>query len=180
MWICFHLQFIPASPFRNHPATFTSAVLSGGNSCQHQVSWRMPGSTSPSPLALSHLIANLGTPLPAAAQDARQAQSTATPIQACDRHHRREPHLRPRFRHLQADAAAKPSPTCSPKGIVNADGTPGPNFSLGQPVRCHRFQCRTAIRLSPPDNVDLPRAAPGACRRLHHPAVPRCRDRQGV
>src|SRR5579885_2677937 len=78
--------------------------------------------------SLFALIANLGTPLAADAQDAAKF-TTATPIK----------HViviigeNRTFDHVFATYQPRSGETVSnllSKGIVNADGTPGPNFSL--------------------------------------------------
>jgi phospholipase C len=74
------------------------------------------------------IIANLGTPIPAAAQDAAATLTTATPIK----------HViviigeNRTFDHVFATYQPKSGETVSnllSKGIVNADGAPGPNFA---------------------------------------------------
>ena len=75
--------------------------------------------------SLFALIANLGSPLPAAAQDA----PTATPIKhviVIIGENRTFDHV---FATYQPVAGESVSNLLS-KGIVNADGTPGPNFAL--------------------------------------------------
>ena len=76
-------------------------------------------------VSLFALIANLGAPVPAAAQNPK----TATPIK----------HViviigeNRSFDHVYATYKPKPGETVSnllSKGIVNADGTPGPNYAL--------------------------------------------------
>jgi phospholipase C len=88
--------------------------------------------------SLVALIANLGAPIPASAQDPVSSQrtstirhaATASPIQ----------HViviigeNRTFDHVFATYQPKPGNTVDnllSKGIVNVDGTPGPNFSLG-------------------------------------------------
>src|SRR5271163_4049565 len=79
--------------------------------------------------SLFALIANLGASLPAAAQDKNNQPSTASPIQ----------HViviigeNRSFDHVFATYKPKSGETVSnllSKGIVNVDGTPGPNYSL--------------------------------------------------
>src|ERR1700730_600841 len=78
--------------------------------------------------SLVALIANLGAPLPVAAQD-RDKHSTATPIQhviVIIGENRTFDHV---FATYQPRHGERVSNLLS-KGIVNADGTPGPNFFL--------------------------------------------------
>ena len=79
-------------------------------------------------VSLFAIVANLGAPLPAAAQDPARESKTTTPIK----------HViviigeNRTFDHIFATYQPTSSETVSnllSKGIVNADGTPGPNFS---------------------------------------------------
>jgi len=79
--------------------------------------------------SLFALIANLGASLPATAQEKSNTPSTASPIQ----------HViviigeNRSFDHVFATYQPKPGETVSnllSKGIINIDGTPGPNYSL--------------------------------------------------
>ena len=84
------------------------------------------------------IIANLGTPIPAAAQDAAAILTTATPIK----------HViviigeNRTFDHVFATYQPKSGETVSnllSKGIVNADGTPGPSFAQSAPPAADTF-----------------------------------------
>src|ERR1035437_1507522 len=79
--------------------------------------------------SLVALVANLGSPLPVSAQDSAK-DSTTTPIK----------HViviigeNRTFDHVFATYQPRSGETVSnllSKGIVNSDGTPGPNFSYG-------------------------------------------------
>ncbi len=100
--------------------------------------------------SLLALFANLGTPLPASAQ----APKTATPIQ----------HViviigeNRTFDHVFATYKPVAGQTVSnllSKGIVNSDGTPGPNFTLAQQSEATDSKPNTFL-MSPPDNVTYP------------------------
>src|SRR5258708_1034090 len=76
--------------------------------------------------SLFALVANLGAPLSAAAQD---PQSTATPIKhviVIIGENRTFDHVFATYKPTSGDTVSN----LLSKGIVNADGTPGPNFSL--------------------------------------------------
>jgi phospholipase C len=101
--------------------------------------------------SLFALIANLGAPPSAAAQD---QPSTATPIK----------HViviigeNRTFDHVFATYKPKSSDTVSnllSKGIVNEDGTPGPNFPLAAQSSAVDSKPDTYL-LSPPDSVTYP------------------------
>ena len=101
--------------------------------------------------SLVGLIANLGAPLSAAAQD---QPSTASPIK----------HViviigeNRTFDHIFATYKPKSSDTVSnllSKGIVNEDGTPGPNFPLAAQSSAVDSKPDTYL-LSPPDSVTYP------------------------
>src|SRR5579862_7925750 len=79
--------------------------------------------------SLFGLIVNLGAPVPAAAQNAVKKPTTATPIQhviVIVGENRSFDHL---FATYQPPSGQTVDNLLS-KGIVNVDGTPGPNFSL--------------------------------------------------
>ena len=79
--------------------------------------------------SLVGLIANLGTPIPVAAQDAAAKLTTTTPIKhviVIIGENRTFDHI---FATYQPVAGETVSNLLS-KGIVNSDGTPGPNFSM--------------------------------------------------
>jgi phospholipase C len=100
--------------------------------------------------SLVALIANLGTPLPAASQD-RPKRATATPIE----------HViviigeNRTFDHVFATYKPKSGQSVSnllSKGIVNEDGTPGPNFALAAQSSADDTHSE-GYRLSPSDNI---------------------------
>jgi phospholipase C len=100
--------------------------------------------------SLIALVANLGTPLPVAAQ----TPTTTTPIQ----------HViviigeNRTFDHVFATYKPVAGQTVSnllSKGIVNADGTPGPNFPLAYQSEATDSKPSTYL-LNPPDNVTYP------------------------
>jgi phospholipase C len=97
------------------------------------------------------IIANLGTPIPAAAQDAAANFTTATPIK----------HViviigeNRTFDHVFATYKPRAGETVSnllSKGIVNADGTPGPNFSQAAQSTANDSSS-DGFQLSPSDNT---------------------------
>ena len=97
--------------------------------------------------SLVALFANLGTPLPVAAQDA----ATATPIK----------HViviigeNRTFDHIFATYQPRAGQTISnllSKGIVNADGTPGPNFALASQSSANDSST-DGYQLNPSDNT---------------------------
>ncbi len=96
-------------------------------------------------VSLVALTANLGAPLPAAAQD---HPSTASPIQhviIIIGENRTFDHVFATYQPIQGSVSNLLS-----KGIVNADGTPGPNFSLASQSSASDT---TTYQLNPPDNV---------------------------
>ena len=103
--------------------------------------------------SLVALVANLGSPLPVAAQDSAK-DSTATPIK----------HViviigeNRTFDHVFATYQPRSDDTVSnllSKGIVNSDGTPGPNFSLASQSAA-TDSTADGYKLSPPGNVAYP------------------------
>jgi phospholipase C len=97
------------------------------------------------------IIANLGTPIPAAAQEAAANFTTATPIK----------HViviigeNRTFDHVFATYKPRAGETVSnllSKGIVNADGTPGPNFSQAAQSTANDSSS-DGFQLSPSDNT---------------------------
>src|SRR5579862_3303651 len=103
--------------------------------------------------SLIALIANLGAPFSAAAED-RDKHSTATPIK----------HViviigeNRTFDHVFATYKPKGNETISnllSKGIVNEDGTPGPNFPVAAQSSAVDSKPNTYL-LNPPDNVNYP------------------------
>src|ERR1700680_631261 len=126
LWIIFHLQFIPASPVCNRcPATFSMQVIQEENmfapAFLAKARQQLAVATS-----LFAIIANVRTPLPAAAEDHEKHGGTATPIK----------HLiiiigeNRTFDHVFATYQPRSKDSVSnliSKGIINADGTPGPN-----------------------------------------------------
>jgi phospholipase C len=103
--------------------------------------------------SLVALIANLGTPLPVSAQDAAQ-EPTATPIKhviVIIGENRTFDHV---FATYQPASGETVSNLLS-KGIVNTDGTPGPNFSLASQSAASDTSA-DGYKLSPPGNVAYP------------------------
>jgi phospholipase C len=103
--------------------------------------------------SLVALVANLGSPLPVAAQDSAK-DSTATPIK----------HViviigeNRTFDHVFATYQPRSGETVSnllSKGIVNSDGTPGPNFSMASQSAATDTSA-TGYQLSPSGNVAYP------------------------
>ena len=100
--------------------------------------------------SLFALIANLGTPIPAAAQDAAKL-TTTTPIKhviVIIGENRTFDHV---FATYQPVAGQTVSNLLS-KGIVNADGTPGPNFSMAAQSTAND-DSTDGFQLSPSDNT---------------------------
>src|SRR5436305_103665 len=101
-------------------------------------------------VSLVGIIANLGTPLPAAAQEESAHQrSTATPIEhviVIIGENRTFDHVFATYRPRSGEMIS----TLLSKGIVNEDGTPGPNFSLASQSSAVD---NDTYKLSPPDNV---------------------------
>ena len=104
--------------------------------------------------SLIALAANLGTPFPAAAQSPAQTETTATPIK----------HViviigeNRTFDHIFATYKPVAGQTVSnllSKGIVNRDGTPGPNFPFAYQSEATDSKPNTYL-LNPPDNVTYP------------------------
>src|SRR6266568_6032626 len=105
-----------------------SSSLSGGNSMLAPGFLARARQYVAFATSLVALIANLGTPLPAAARD-RDKPTTATPIKhliVIIGENRTFDHV---FATYQPRHGQRVSNLLS-KGIVNPDGTPGPNFSL--------------------------------------------------
>jgi phospholipase C len=103
--------------------------------------------------SLVAVIANLGTPLPLSAQDAAR-ESTATPIQhviVIIGENRTFDHV---FATYQPSSGETVSNLLS-KGIVNTDGTPGPNFSSASQSAASDTSA-DGYKLSPPGNVAYP------------------------
>src|ERR1700681_4044370 len=104
--------------------------------------------------SLFAIIANLGTPLPAAAEEHEKHRGTATPIK----------HViviigeNRTFDHVFATYQPKHGQSISNllwKGIVNGDGTPGPNFSLASQSSASDSST-DGFQLSPSGNVTYP------------------------
>jgi hypothetical protein len=81
-------------------------------------------------------------------------------------------------------ATYKPSPgegvwNLLSKGIVNEDGTPGPNFSLASQSSATDLQHRR-ISDEPVGKRTLLDPAASACRWIFHRAVSGCRDREEI
>jgi phospholipase C len=121
--------------------------------------------------SLFALIANLGTPLPGAAED-HDKQGTATPIKhviVIIGENRTFDHV---FATYQSGHGESVSNLLS-KGIVNADGTPGPNFSLASQSSATDSSPAT-YELSPSGNVTyavLPPALAGGYTTAPFPDV---------
>src|ERR1700688_2623407 len=101
--------------------------------------------------SLVALLANLAAPVTAAAQDPHKKSGTASPIK----------HViviigeNRTFDHIFATYKPSHGQTISnllSKGIVNEDGTPGPNFSLASQSSATDSTPDT-YELNPPDNV---------------------------
>ena len=103
--------------------------------------------------SLVALIANLGSPLPASAQD-HESPSTATPIKhviVIIGENRTFDHVFATYKPLHGQTISN----LLSKGIVNADGTPGPNFS--QASQSAATDTSTdGYKLSPPANTAYP------------------------
>src|SRR5579872_317695 len=108
--------------------------------------------------SLIALAANLGTPFPAAAQSPARTAKTATPIQ----------HViviigeNRTFDHIFATYKPVAGQTVSnllSKGIVNRDGTPGPNFPFADQSEATDSKPNTYL-MNPPDNVTYPMLPP--------------------
>jgi phospholipase C len=127
--------------------------------------------------SLVALIANLGSPLPASAQD-HESPSTATPIKhviVIIGENRTFDHVFATYKPLHGQTISN----LLSKGIVNADGTPGPNFSQASQSAATDSSA-DGYKLSPPANAACPRLAARAGWRLHYPAFPRHCHRQEI
>jgi phospholipase C len=103
--------------------------------------------------SLVALIANLGTPLPVSAQDAAK-ESTTTPIKhviVIIGENRTFDHVFATYKPTKGETVSN----LLSKGIVNADGTPGPNFSLASQSAASDTSA-DGYKLSPPGNVAYP------------------------
>ncbi len=105
-------------------------------------------------VSLFAIVANLGSPIPAAAQEPARESQTTTPIK----------HViviigeNRTFDHVFATYQPTSSDTVSnllSKGIVNADGTPGPNFSMASQSAATDTSA-TGYQLSPSGNAAYP------------------------
>ena len=102
--------------------------------------------------SLFAVIANLGTPLPASAQSA--AKKTATPIQhviVIIGENRTFDHVFATYKPVAGESVSN----LLSKGIVNVDGTPGPNFPVAAQSSATDSKPDTYL-LSPPQNVTYP------------------------
>jgi phospholipase C len=103
--------------------------------------------------SLVALIANLGSPLPAAAED-HDSHSTATPIKhviVIIGENRTFDHVFATYPPLHGQTVSN----LLSKGIVNSDGTPGPNFSQASQSAATDTSA-DGYKLSPPGNVVYP------------------------
>ncbi len=100
--------------------------------------------------SLVALIANLGTPIPAAAQDAAKF-STATPIKhviVIIGENRTFDHVFATYKPVAGETVSN----LLSKGIVNEDGTPGPNFSFASQSTANDSST-DGYQLNPSDNT---------------------------
>src|SRR5579872_7173557 len=101
--------------------------------------------------SLIALAANLGTPFPAAAQSPAQTENTATPIKhviVIIGENRTFDHIFATYKPV----AGQTVNNLLSEGIVNSNGTPGPNFSFAWQSQAVDSKPNTYL-LSPPDNV---------------------------
>src|SRR6202790_2076837 len=101
--------------------------------------------------SLFAIIANLGTPLPAAAEEHEKHRGTATPIKhviVIIGENRTFDHVFATYQPRHGESVSN----LLSKGIVNWDGTPGPNFLLASQSSATDSVPDTYL-LSPPDNV---------------------------
>src|SRR6266852_6136311 len=99
--------------------------------------------------SLLALLANLGAPVTTAAQEPAKRSSTATPIQhviVIIGENRTFDHVFATYQPTSTDSISN----LLSKGIVNADGTPGPNFSLASQSTASDT---TTYQLSPSSNT---------------------------
>ena len=136
------------------------------------VSWKQRAAAVAS---VSTLIAQLMSPAFASAED--NSARTRTPIKhviVIIGENRTFDHVFATYKPKQGESVDN----LLSKGIVNEDGTPGPNFCLARAVVGNRQLRRRRFQLSPgQDAVRDPAARAG--RRRYHAAVPRRRNGQG-
>ncbi|HEY3971810.1 MAG TPA: alkaline phosphatase family protein [Candidatus Sulfotelmatobacter sp.] len=104
--------------------------------------------------SLFAIVANLGAPLPAAAQDPAYDVTTTTPIKhviVIIGENRTFDHVFATYQPVGSDTVSN----LFSKGIVNADGTPGPNFSLASQSAAVDNSA-DGYQLSPSDNTAYP------------------------
>jgi len=129
-------------------------------------------------VSLVALVANLGAPLPAAAEDHRgdHHRHSRSPIQ----------HViviigeNRTFDHIFATYKPRHDESVSnllSKGIVNEDGTPGPNFFLASQSTASDT---SVYQLNPSGNTPLFGAAARTRRWIRQRAIPRRRDRHAI
>ena len=104
--------------------------------------------------SLFAIIANLGAPLPAAAQDPAKDVPTTTPIKhviVIIGENRTFDHIFATYQPAGSDSVSN----LLSKGIINADGTPGANFSQASQSAASDTSA-TGYQMSPSDNTAYP------------------------
>ena len=102
--------------------------------------------------SLMALVANLGTPLPAEAKTPAKNLPTTTPIKhviVIIGENRTFDHVFATYQPVKGQTVKN----LLSEGIVNADGTPGPNFSLASQSSAEDFST-DGFLLSPHDNYE--------------------------
>jgi len=104
--------------------------------------------------SLFAIIANLGAPLPVVAQDPAKDATTTTPIKhviVIIGENRTFDHVFATYQPVGSDSVSN----LLSKGIINADGTPGANFSLASQSAASDTSA-TGYQLSPSSNTAYP------------------------